>query len=289
MQTTYGLTKTRLNVLALLICCLIAAPAGTDRANAQVQVPPVPVPSGMGSTSGKIDAGLLSKAGPQFGSYLLRRIYADVLAKAGPMVIEYQLDNECTATLTLTIKGKKEPFIYRLKPTGAEIKQEVFQLPETFGEKPLVAVLSINAENLDPANKSSTCFELFSIAMGGNAVGSLKINQLRFNPPQVQAKEKISVTYSFHSLADFDRAAVEFRFLGPTRKGESANGLVNSQKISGGVRRGETKNGTWDGKNQKGKISKGRHLLVVMAWFEAKNGGDWSWVSDTSRQRVIIE
>jgi hypothetical protein len=248
----------------------------------------VGIQSGTG-TSGKIDAGLLSKAGPQFGSYLLSRIYADVLAKAGPIVIEYQLDNQTTATLTIMIKGKKEPFIQRLRPTGAEVKQEVFQLPDTFGKKPLVAQLSIKADNLDPANNRSTGFELFSIALGEKAVGSLKIDQLSFNPAHVRAREKISVTYSFHSLGDFDRATVEFRLLGPTRKGESANGLVNSQKISGGVRRGETKKGAWDGKNQEGKFSKGRHLLLVSAWFDAKNGGDWCWVSDPSRQRVIIE
>ena len=290
MKITHALTKARLNALALLIYCLMAAPTGTDRANAQFQVPPVPAPSGMGSTSGKIDASVLQNDGPQFASgYLLNRISATVFAREAPMVIEFKLYNGCTAVLTLTIKGNKDPFIYRLRPTGGEVKQEVFQLPETFGKKPLVAFLSVEAENLDPANTRLTCFELYALAIG-KAVGSLKINRLTFQPAHVRATEKIRVTYSFHSLADFDKAAVEFRFVGTTLKGEPANGLVNTQKISGGLRRGETKEGTWDGKDRKGKVSKGRqHLLFVSAWFEVKNGGDWSWVSDSSRQRVIIQ
>lgn len=293
MKITYALTKTRLNVWALLIYCLMAAPTGTDRVNAQCLFPPVGIPSGMGNTSGKIDAGVLSNGGPQFvAGYLLSRISGTVFARAAPMVIEYQLDNGCTAvlTLTITINGKKESFIYRLRPTDGEVKQEVFQLPETFGKKPLVAFLSVEAENPDPANPKPTCFVLYSLALGEKAVGSLKIDRLTFQPPHVRATEKISVAYSFHSLADFDKAAVEFRFVGATLKGEPASGLVNSQKINGGVRRGETKKGNWNGKDLKGKISKGRrHLLYVRAWFEAKNGGDWCWVSDPSRQRVIIE
>ena len=45
-----------------------------------------------------------------------------------------------------------------------------------------------------------------------------------------------------------------------------------------------------NGMDRKGKVSKGRHLLLfVSAWFEVKNGGDWSWVSDPSRQRVLID
>jgi len=289
MKTTQALTKMRLNALVLLTYCVMAAFASTNRVYAQ-NFPPVSIPSGIGGTSGKIDAGFLSTAGPQVGvGFLLNSISATVFAKKGPMLIEYQLAYGSIAKLTLTIKGKKEPFIYELRPTGAEVKQEVFQLPDTFGKKPVVASLSIKAESLDPTNKDPGLV-VSSLALGYQAVGSLKIDQLSFNPPRVRATEKISVAYSFHSLADFDRAAVEFWFVGVTLKGEPANGLVNTQKISGGVRRGETKKGYWDGKDKKGKVSKGRrHLLFVRTWLEGKNGGDWSWVSDPSRQRVTIE
>lgn len=288
MKFTHSRTKTSLNALALLVCCLMAS---ADLAKAQLRLPPPGMPSGTGNTSGKVDAGVLSKAGPQFATgYLLNDISATVFARAARMVIEYQLDPETIATLTLTIKGKKESFTYRPRPTGAEIKQEIFQLPETFGKKPVVALLSVKAENLDPANKRFPGFVLYAFALGEKAVGSVRIDRLSFQPPHVRATDKINVTYSFHSLADFDRAAVDFRFVGTTIKGEPANDLVNTQKISGGLRRDETKNGIWNGKDQKGKVSKGRnHLLYVKAWLEAKNGGDWTWVSDPSRQRVIIE
>ena len=287
METSYTGTRKCLRPFAIMVCCLIAAHVMGDLVKAQPRgIPPLPVPQVESKSSA------LSKTGPQFvAGYLLNNISATVLAKAAPMVVEYQLGNESTATITLTvtIKKQEERFTRQLKRTGAGVQQEVFQLPETFGNKPVVAALSVKAENVDPTNNKPPDFELFSLGLGERAVGSLKIDRLSFEPDHVSATQKMRVRYSFHSLADFDNASVEFRILGRSSTGEPANGLVNKQKISGGLRRDESKRGEWDGKDQKGKVSKGLHILFVAAWFEEKKGGDWNFVSDPSRQRVKID
>jgi len=285
MKASHIGTKKWLKVFAIPVYCLVAAHVMADLAKAQLRGIGISIPHVERKSSD------LSKTGPQLvAGYLLSNISATVLAKAAPMVVEYQLGNESTAiiTLTVTIKKKEERFSRQLKRTGAGVQQEVFQLPATFGNKPLVATLSVKAENVDPANKKQPDFELFSLGLGERAVGSLKIDRLTFQPDHVSATQKMRVTYSFRSLADFDNASVEFRVLGRSRTGEPANGLVNKQKI-GGLRRDESKHGEWDGKDQKGKVSKGLHILFVAAWFEEKKGGDWNFVSNPSRQRVNID
>jgi hypothetical protein len=285
MKATYPRTKKVLNLFAISVCCVIAGHltglTSVGQRPGQISIPPISLSGGKG------EASALSKNGPMFpATYLLGNFSATVFAKAAPMVAKYQLGPESSATITITVKLKSgdKTFTKFLKHTGAEVTQEVFQLPEEFGTKPLVAKLSVKAENVDPTNKKPPNFSLYGLGMG-KAVGSLKIVVLSFEPPHVRATQKEKVAYSFRSLTDFDKASVEFRSL-RTSNGEPTNSLANSKNISG-IRRDESKRGEWDGKDRKGKVSLGRHQLVVNGWYTQKNGGDWG--HDSSLQRVTIE
>lgn len=282
METTHRQTNRRLISFAALACYLLAAHL-TDQTGT-VQAQRIPIPQG----GGKTEADVLLAEGPRFpAAYVLSNFSAYVLTRSGVlMVVEYQLGNDCTATIKLTVKKDEKSFTYPLKPTGAKIEQVTFQLPEeVFGKKLAVATLSVKAENINPNAKKPPDFTLYGLCMGERGCGSIGIYSISFQPAHVRATQQEKAAYSFYSRSDFDAVYAEFEIMGHTSSGEPANRLVNSEKI-GGIRRGESVGREWNGKDQKGKVSKGRHQLVVKAWYREK-GGDWAraW----SRERVVIE
>lgn len=283
METIHGRTHRRLRLFFAFSCCLLAAHLTAHTGAGQVRV-------GIETHRGSY-LSVLSSKGPQFAAaYLASKIVADVFARGGaPFVVEYQLGPESTASVTLVAKVKKQEksVTFHLEPTGDQIKQVIFQLPaDVFGSKPVVTKLTVKAENIDQTTQPPPNFELYGLGMGEKAVGSMVIVGLNLTPDRVRATRKEKVVYGFRSRSDFDEAYAEFHILGYTSSGEPTKTSVNYQKISG-IRRGDLKGGEWNGKNGKGKVSQGRHQLVVKAWYPAKKGGDWTraW----SRQRVFVE
>ncbi|HEY0405330.1 MAG TPA: hypothetical protein VGC89_06365 [Pyrinomonadaceae bacterium] len=283
MKTTQARTGKLLNLFAVFVSCFIAAHLTGQISVVEAQVP-IPMPRLGGS--GKVD---ISKAGPSFAaSYLLSRITATVLVRRAPMVVEYQLGKGSAAKLTLAgkINGKEQTFTQNLNPTGNEIGEMKFMLPEEFGDKARVATLSVIAENVDPNNKEPPDFALYGLGMGERAVGSLFIVGLGFQPDRFNSKQEKTVNYSFRSRAEFEKAYVKIQIMGVSN-GRPARQDVDADSITRAIHRDETVVGSWNGKNKKGKISTGRHQLFVSAWFGANKGGDWT--SAWSRQRLVVE
>jgi hypothetical protein len=284
MKNTHRRTQARLALCAAFACCLTPALAGrTNVGGAQIRVP---LPGG----GAKSDADVLSQAGPQFPAlYLLGNITARVFVRGkAPVVVKYRLGPRGAAAVTLTavVKKGEKTFTRRLEPTGGEVREVVFTLPEEFGEKPAVATLSVRAENTSPNDAGPPGFELFGLGMGEKAVGSMTIERLSFQPGRVRATQREKAAYGFYSRFDFPKVLVEFRLLGHTRAGEPASQLANVEKIDA-VRRGESVSREWDGRNRKGEVSRGRHQLVVKGWYEEKKGGDWT--TALSDDRVVVE
>ena len=226
--------------------------------------------------------------GPQLAfAYEVGNFLAKVFVKGGePLAVEYQLGAAHSATLGVTYKaegGGEKTFTRRLEPTGGEAAEVKFQLPDDIGARPQLVELSVTAE--DGAGGPPD-FELLGLAMGRKAVGSIGIDGLDFRPDQVSITQRQKATYGYYSRFDFDRVRAEFRFAGRTPAGRPARGLVKSVEERG-VRQGEPRGGNWDGKDFKGKVSRGRHQLVVCAWNGSRAGGDWAcrW----GRQRVFIQ
>jgi hypothetical protein len=288
MKTAQSRTGKPLHLLAVFVFCLVAAhlTGQTSVAQPRTRVT-IPLPGLGGGGGGKID---LSKVGPYFGTaYLFSQITATVFVRRAPMVVEYQLGRESTAKLTLTgkIKGKVQTFTQTLEPTGAEISQMKFMLPEEFGDKPQVATLSLRAEQVDPKNNNPPDFALYGLGLGEKAVGSLYIVDLSFQPDRFNSKQEKKVNYSFRSLSEFQKAYTKIQIMGKASDGKPAKQDVKAETIDRAIHRDETVVGSWDGKNQKGKVSTGRHQLFVAAWFGANKGGDWT--CEWSRQRLSVE
>jgi hypothetical protein len=291
MKTTQPRTRRLLNLFAIFVCYLIAAHLTGQTSGVQAQrIPPVPLPGGGGGGGeAKID---ISKDGPYFGTaFLVNHITATVYVKHAPMLVEYQLGAESYAKLTLTkkISKKKEQtlFTINLEPTGSEIKEIIFMLPEELGEKPQIVALSVIAENVDPKNKKDTDFELYSLAMGKKAIGSVLLVDLSFQPDRFNSKQEKQVNYSFRSRGEFEKAYALIQLVSRTKDGKPAKENVNTNVIKRAIHRDETVAGSWDGKNEKQQVSMGRHQLLVAGWFTANKGGEWtnSW----SRKRLLVQ
>jgi hypothetical protein len=284
MKTTQPRTRRLLNLFAVSVCCLIVAHLTGQTSVVQAQIPiPIPIPHG------GID---ISKTGPYFGTaYLFNHIAATVFVKHAPMLVEYQLGAESYAKLTLTkrISKKKEQtlFTINLEPTGSEIKEIIFMLPEELGEKPQIVTLSVIAENVDPNNKKEPDFELYSLAMGKKAIGSVLLVDLSFQPDRFNSKQEKQVNYSFRSRGEFEKAYAIIQAMGHSKEGKLAKYNVSTNVIKRAIHRDETVAGSWDGKNEKKQVSVGRHQLFVSGWFAANKGGEWtnSW----SKKRLLVQ
>jgi hypothetical protein len=223
-----------------------------------------------------------------------------------PIVIEYQLEPESSAALTITIKDMKQPFVIQLPPTKGERKEIIRQLPEEFGRKPQVGVLSFQAFKVGAGQKQPASFFLYGLSVGAvgagqkqpahfflyglgvgdKAVGPMVIDQLRFQPGSIRPNLKEKATYSFRSLSEFDTVSADFMLVTISPDNVVRPQLVAQQMLKNGVGPGETVTKEWDGKNRKGKVSQGPHQFYVRVWRGLKSGGDWVFAAIEELVRV---
>lgn len=272
-------------LFALLLFSPLVFQPETQTVMAQIRIP---LPGK--SDKVKIDASTLAKIGPVIPAIFNMSnftVQGLVQGKGWLIAIDYELEADSTAEVTITTRKAKQPFVIQLSP--AERKEVIRELPEEFGDKPQLGELSFRAFKTGPGEKKLARFFLYGLAVGrkGVAVGSILIDQLRFQPGSIRPKLKEKASYSFRSLSDFDMAAVEFSIVR-----EAADGVIRPQRVAtetikSGVRRNESVAKDWDGKDSKGKISQGAHQFHVRVWRGIKSGGDW--VSVGSKQMVKVE
>ncbi|HEV7798988.1 MAG TPA: hypothetical protein VGO73_12560 [Pyrinomonadaceae bacterium] len=203
-----------------------------------------------------------------------------------PIVIVYELEADSTAEITISTNEGKDKYQVLLPPTdGDEVKR---YLPETFGQKPQLGLISFKALKNGPEPRKPARFFLYGLGVGDKAVGSLVIVQLRFQPPSIRPKLKEKASYSFRSLSDFNNVAAEVS-LAVAADNTSHLQLVYSKEFKDGVRRGQVVTDDWDGKNSKGQISVGTHQFHVRAWSGLKDGGAWTVVSERRLVKVQKE
>lgn len=203
-----------------------------------------------------------------------------------PVVIEYELEANSTAEVKIMSSDAKLKFPIRLEPTNGKSKEVKAYLPETFGQKPQLGLISFKAFKNGPEPRKPADFFLYGLGFGDKAVGSLVIVRLQFQPGTIRPKLKEKASYSFRSLSDFNTAAAEVRVLTRAPDGSSYPQLVYKKDFTSGMRVGETRTGEWDGKNSKGKVSIGTHQFHVRAWRGFEKGGDWAAVSEKLQVKV---
>jgi hypothetical protein len=197
-----------------------------------------------------------------------------------PLFIAYELEQPGRVTLTIKTDGA-DPFIQQLDGTPGE-HEELIHLPASFGDEPKVAAYQIEAVSNDPRKPRPIPFQLYTLGVGDQAVGSAGIDQLIFQPGQVRANQPAS--YGFHSLFNFNRATADFMRQERGSDGEIHARLVSRQKFDQGIQADARIDRQWDCKEGK-KPSLGVHQLLVRGWRSV--GGDW--VTAWSKQVVRVE
>ncbi|MDX6270852.1 MAG: hypothetical protein QOD28_2075 [Acidobacteriota bacterium] len=238
--------------------------------------------------SGGVSSGDLSKNGPQFPSALtMSNIQVTGFADAGwPLFVGYELQQP--ALVTLTIKADKvDPFVQQLEgsPGAHEL---ILTIPARFNsKKPRVTSFSLAAVSDNPSAPAVPIeFVYVDICAGHNAVGSVGIDNVSFQPGDVQATaQSQKADYKFHSLFDFDKVTADFMLIGRNDKREIVAKRVGREKFDRGIKRDGWLASDWDCHDGK-KVSQGRHQLQVRGWRGLEQGGDW--VATMSKQFVRV-
>jgi hypothetical protein len=256
-------------------------PVAQDRTTVQI-------PITVGWVWRKSETKILAKIGPVFPAVFSMnsfKVYGFVKGR-WPIVIDYELEPDSTAELMIGTKHRELTRPIQLESTNGQRRQLQTVLPEGFGEKPQVGVLSFDAHKTGPGPRRPARFFLYGLGVGDKAVGSMVIDQLVFQPGSIHPKLKQKATYSFRSLSDLDAASVNFMLVTLSPDGVVRPQLVASETLENGVRRGDSVKKDWDGKNSKGKISLGPHQFHVRAWRGSKSGADWVFAATQQVVRV---
>lgn len=218
----------------------------------------------------------LLRDGPQLPSqFNMSAFGVRGLIKGGwPVVVDYEQTEPGRVQLQISIPGA-DVVTYRLDQFGLGRRVLRFALPSFLGGKLKPAIVALTAADAHRQKDTIEGFRIHGIGIGPRAVGSVAVNELEFAPDIVRAAEGDHAAYSFHSLSDFDNAAVEFMRITQSPDGFRAR-YVNGRRIDGGIRRGEwigrDDRSLWNGHDERDQVSRGRHQLQVRVW---DNGGDW--------------
>jgi hypothetical protein len=230
----------------------------------------------------------LEKVGPMFPAtaYSMSDFSVEGVVQGDwPIVIDYELEADSTAEVTISINEGGKKIAIPLTSTNGERKDVESRLPKAFGDKQQLGVISFKAFKNGPEPRVPADFFLYGLGFGYKAVGSMVLVQLKFKPDSIRPKLKEKASYSFKSLSDFNSVTTEFKLATRARDGSTHSQLAYSKEFKDGVRQGQTVAGDWDGKNSKGQISVGPHQFHVRAWRTLKSGADWAFAAE----RVLIK
>jgi hypothetical protein len=227
---------------------------------------------------------ILDKKGPQLPDrYSTSFVSIQGYTRANwPVVIEYQVLQPSLLYLTVSVDGF-EPYFFRLDGRNVGRYQQRLQLPARFPAEPRPARYFIRALSDNIGQLQPRPFYIYGIAAGERAVGSLGIDQLHFGPSTISAGRRAS--YSFNAHFDFDKVQPSFFHLGRQADGQFVKELV-CQQNEYKVAKGPSQPQSWDCKPKNG-AAKGSYTVMVRAWRDQKNGGDW--VTTWSDQYVVVQ
>ena len=231
----------------------------------------------------------LDKKGPQFPArFDMSSFQVQAFVRGDwPFVVAYELAEPAAVTLSITADKGSTTFTQQLDGSPGVHEVVIPHLPASFGDKAHWATYSLTAASVGPGARQPVPLQLLGLGAGYNAVGSVGIDQVNFQPGRVNAtSQSQQADYSFHSLFDFNKVNVEFRRItrGPQRQIIAER--VSSVDFKNGINRDAQLGGQWDCRGGK-RVSVGLHQLHIRAWRGLNNGGDW--VAAVSPQSVFID
>ena len=245
---------------------------------------PIPGPSratvtySEGETDWQASFEQLLEAGARFATLAgVFELAAPVKGRA-PVVVDFELDGDGWLRLEVAVEDAAHDLNLEFQALAGTRETAVRFLPPDLGGWQ-AAVLTVSAVD-DSGDQPIGC-QLFGIGVGERAVGSTAIYQVTFYPESIQKKQ--AAVWGFRSRQDFERAQIEIYRREPENGGES---LVRALGSPCPPRSGQRCEGDWDGKDSRGKRSRGAHRISVKAWQQT--GLEKDWILARSRELVEV-
>jgi hypothetical protein len=191
-----------------------------------------------------------------------------------PVVLDFLIDTPGAVQIDITASDKRH-FQQFIRNEPNRRAYAIFRLPKDFDSKIQTAVFQVRPVALAGPSPVVPRLRAFGLGAGENAVGSVAIDQLTFEPASIHPKIKEVATFGFHAHSAFDGERAEFIFT------TLYNGHIIVQKDQEEklqpVPIDQRATGTWEGQGKAGE-----HMLQVRAWRGLENGGDWvvAWSPD---------
>jgi hypothetical protein len=259
----------------------------------------------------------LLENGPQFPERFDTRDFSvEVLLKGRwPVAIEYELEQEATASVIVTVKGA-QPFSLNLPATGTgQPRATSFILPDHFGDQLLPAKISFKAEKQSSAGHELAQFELYALAIGPDAAspakqgnpqpdsknrivaasdsfqaahrfslakaqGSAAVDRVIFDRPSINVSVGQVVAYSFQAAADFQKWSATF--LSSSGSSRNQRAVYEFREL---ISQSTLVSKTWNGKNERNRlVPTGAYKVLIRAW--RSEGGQSASASSQQNVRV---
>ena len=191
-----------------------------------------------------------------------------------PVVLDFMIDAPGRVQVDI-LAADKHHFRATMTNTASRRAYGIFRLPQDFGSKTQTAVYQIQAIPAVNATTPAPGLRTFGLGAGERAVGSVAIDELKFQPPTIHPKAKEVAHYQFHAHSAFNGVRAEFIYT--TLYGGHVLVQKDQDTKLPPIPEGEQARGTWEGKGKAGD-----HMLQVRAWRGLENGGDWvvAWSPD---------
>src|SRR3954468_7850313 len=191
----------------------------------------------------------------------------DVAVRGGwPLVVDYELEKPGFLFLTIAVE-KGEARSYRIPPDGTtpagSRRQEVIHLSNDLGDAVQAGNLSLRAYEGTGGNQPVP-FQLYGLGAGNRAVGSMTVVDVVFSPAEIAVKQDQKAEYGFKVLRSFSQVRVQISRL--TETGGMPQ-KIWEKRVKPTPNQDVKVHDSWDGRDLKGKISKGLHTFQVTAWF----------------------
>lgn len=253
----------------------------------QRQASPSPTPSAL---SRKYEAEIreLRKNGPKLPDEIGKGGFTmKALIRGGwPITVEYELEEGAEGYIRFLVpEWKWPPLLYfeKLESTGAgKISRKEFFLPESLPEESLPYQITFDF-------KEDAHFRLRGIGFGLKTIKKLfkphsnvrsadfqhryfirfpqsdKIKDLKCSPETINTGQGETLSYSFVPGADFSSWAVAF-YVDKETNGVEKSYLVRTQRFNE-IFENKLVDQRWDGRDDSGGFSDGRHHLAISAWW----------------------
>jgi hypothetical protein len=236
------------------------------------------------------DDASLAAQGPRFAdSYAVGSFAIQGYVKGDwPMVVDFLPQPDTCTMLEISLDGKLA-YTRLLDADGVKGRRLLqITLPKQLGERTRPALFMVRSERPACASQGqapgiAAPLEIYGIGCGPRAIGSVAIDQLRFEPGEPKLPQE-RVRLAYRARYGFNHASVEI-----LRYNENPPGTINVQRVR--ARRmdallpGSVITDTWDGLDERGQRSVGVHRLQVRAWFTVD---DRSWVGAISPSSVRV-